>query len=41
VGHVARDVGGSSSAVLGVLGLRWPAVGEGRGKREDETERFI
>jgi hypothetical protein len=28
-------VGGSSSAVLGVRGLRWPAVGEGRGKRKE------
>jgi hypothetical protein len=36
---VARDVGGSSLAVLGIRGLWWPTVdegeGEGRGKREE------
>jgi hypothetical protein len=33
-------VGGLSAAVLGVRGLRWLAVGEGRGKREEEREIY-
>ena len=39
--HAAGNVGGSSSAVLGVPGLQWPAVSEGRGKRDEGRERFV